>query len=71
MIFELIMDDENYFTLTNESVSTNRGFYTSDPGVTPAHVKLKRTQKYSAKVLVWIAVSDKGISEPFFAQQRQ
>ena len=69
--FELIMDDEKYFTLTNESVSTNRGFYTSDPGVTPSHVKFKRTQKYSAKVLVWIAVSDKGISEPFFAKQSQ
>ena len=29
--FELIMDDEKYFTLTNEPVSTNCGFYTSDP----------------------------------------
>ncbi|CAF1440368.1 unnamed protein product [Rotaria magnacalcarata] len=29
--FELIMDDEKYFTLTNESMSNNRGFYTSDP----------------------------------------
>ena len=69
--FELIMDDEKYFTLTNESVSTNRGFYTSDPSTTPSDVKFKRTQKYPAKVLVWIAISEKGISKPFFAKQTQ
>ena len=50
--FELIMDDEKYFVLTNESVSTNRGFYTSDPSIAPFDVKYKRTQKYCTKVLV-------------------
>ncbi|CAF5135066.1 unnamed protein product [Rotaria magnacalcarata] len=35
--FELIMDDEKYFTLTNESMSNNRGFYTSDPSTMPSH----------------------------------
>ena len=69
--FDLILDDEKYFSLNNESVSTNRGFYTSDPSVTPPNVKFKRTQKYSAKVLVWIAISEKGISKPFFAKQVQ
>ncbi|CAF3738296.1 unnamed protein product [Rotaria socialis] len=68
---ELIMNDEKYFTLTNESVSTNRGFYTSDPSTTPSEVKFKRTQKYPAKILVWIAISEKGISKPFFAKQTQ
>ena len=69
--FELIMDDEKYFTLTNESVSTNRGFYTSDPSTTPSDVKFKRTQKYLAEILVWIAISEKGISQLFFAKQTQ
>ena len=55
--FELIMDDEKYFTLTNEWVSTNRGFYTSAPSITPYNVKFKRTQKYCTKVVVWIAIS--------------
>ena len=61
--FELIMDDEKYFTLTNESVPTNRSFYTSDPSITPSDVKFKRTQKYCTKVLVWIAISENGISK--------
>ncbi|CAF4694248.1 unnamed protein product [Rotaria socialis] len=68
---ELIMNDEKYFTLTNESVSTNRGFYTSDPSATPSEVKFKRIQKYPAKLLGWTAISEKGISKPFFAKQTQ
>ena len=67
----LIMDDEKFFTLINEPVSNNRGFYTTDSDVSPAEVKFKRTQKYSAKLMVWIALSEKGISDPFFAKQHQ
>lgn len=69
--FELIMDDEKYFLLTDQSVPTNRGFYTSDKSVTPPEVKFKRTRKYEPKILVWIAISEKGISLPFFAKQKQ
>ena len=69
--YELIMDDKKYFTLTNQSISANRGFYTSDPSVTSSEVKFKHTQKYSANVLVRKAVSEKGISKPFFAKQTQ
>ena len=68
---ELIMDDEKFFTLINESVSTSRGFYTTGPDVLPAEVKFKQTQKYSAKVMVRIALPEKGISEPFFAKHHQ
>ena len=67
--FELIMDDEISFTLINESVnSSNRAFFTTDPDISPPEVKFKRTQKYFDKVVVWIALSGKGICEPFFAK---
>ena len=69
--YQLVMDDEKYFTLSDQSVSTNRGFYSSNKEETPYEVKLKRTQKYEAKVLVWVAISENGISSPFFAKQRQ
>ena len=46
--FDSIMDDEKYFTLTKDTVSTNRGFYTSDLNITPLNVTFKRAQKYSA-----------------------
>jgi transposase len=64
---ELVMDDEKYFLLHNESTAANRGFYTSDPSTTPSAVKFKRTQKFAPKILVWIAISENGISTPFFA----
>ena len=64
--FQLIMDDEKYFLLQVQSAPTNRGFYTSDKRTTAPQVKFKRTQKFEAKILVWIAISEKGISKPLF-----
>ena len=60
--FELIMDDEKYLTLANESISTNCGFYTSNPNITPSEVKFKGAQKYSTRVLDWITVSETDFS---------
>ena len=65
------MNDEKYFTLTKDTVSINRGFYTSDLNITPPNVKFKHAQKYPARVLVWAAVSEKGTSESFFAERKQ
>ena len=62
--FQLIMDDEKYFLLQDQSAPTNRGFYTSDKRTTGPQVKFKRTQKFEPKILVWIAVLEKGISKP-------
>jgi transposase len=69
--FEVIMDDEKYFTLSDQSTSTNRGFYSSNKEETPPQVKFKRTHKYEPKVLVWAAISENGISSLFFAKQQQ
>ncbi|CAF4079490.1 unnamed protein product [Rotaria sp. Silwood1] len=69
--FELILDDEKYFLLHNESVAANRGFYTSDPNTAPPEIKFKRSKKFEPKVLVWVAISENGISTPFFSYQQQ
>ncbi|CAF1168698.1 unnamed protein product [Rotaria magnacalcarata] len=69
--FELIVDDEKYLLLQDQSVPTNRGFYTSDKRTTAPPVKFKRIQKFEPNVLVWIAISEKGISKPFFSKQKQ
>ena len=44
--FELVMDDEKYFLLHNESIAASHGFYTSDPNTAPPEVKFKSTQKF-------------------------
>ena len=43
--FELIMDDEKYFLLQNQSAPTNRGFYTSDKRTTAPQVKPRNLNK--------------------------
>ena len=65
------MDDEKYFLLQDQLAPTNRGFYTSDKRTTVSQIKFRRIQKFEAKILVWIAISEKGISQSFFSQQKQ
>ena len=69
--FQMVMDDEKYFMLTDHSVPTNRGYYTSNKAATPSDVKFKQTRKYKPKILVWIAISTNGISSPFFPKHKQ
>jgi transposase len=61
----IIVDDEKYFTFTNDDMPQNTGFYSSNKERVPDDVKYKAKEKYSKKVLVWLSISAKGISEPF------
>ena len=69
--FELIMDDEKYFLLQDQSAPTNHGFYTSDTHTTAPQVKFGRIQKFEAKILVRSAILEKEISKAFFSKQKQ
>lgn len=61
----IIVDDEKYFTFSGDDMPGNAGFYTSDKENTPSDVKYKYKQKFAPKILVWLALSSKGISEPY------
>ena len=39
--FDIIMDDESYFSLSNSKMPGNAVFYTSNISTTPENVKLK------------------------------
>ena len=56
---DFILDDESYFTLSNPTLSGNDTFYSNDRTLTPDDLK----PKYEPKVLVWLAISTKGISQ--------
>ena len=62
---EWILDDESYFTLSHSTISGNKFFYSSDVSLTPAKVKYSTKAKYEDKLLVWLAMSRKGISKLF------
>lgn len=57
-----VMDDEKYLTFSNSSLAGNAGFYTNDISKTPAVVRYAFQKKFEGKVLVWLAISAKGVS---------
>ena len=58
---QLILDDEKYFSL-NGDISCNRKYYTTGRSTALPEVKFKTKMKFELKLLVWMAVSQKGIS---------
>jgi primosomal protein N' len=61
-----VLDDESYFTLSHSSINGNNFFYTNNIAETPASIKYSTAKKFESKLLVWICISDKGISPPIF-----
>lgn len=64
---EFIQDDESYFTLSHSDKNSNGGLYTSDIHSAPDEIKFKEKQKFEKKLLVWVAISPRGISKCFIA----
>lgn len=63
---DFVVDDESYFTLRHTVQPGNNVYYSSDPAQTPASEKFDYRAKYEQKLLVWLAISSKGISQPYF-----
>ena len=63
---DFLLDDESYFTMSISSLPGNDRFYSSNVSKTPESVKNKYKAKFEPKLLFWICISPKGLSEPFF-----
>jgi hypothetical protein len=63
--YDFILDDESYFTLSHTTQSGNDRFYSSDREKTPNNVKYSEKSKFESKVLVWLAISNRGVSKLF------
>ena len=48
--YVVIMDDEKYFTFTNDSMPQNSGFYTDNARLCPNNVKYKGKNKFPKKI---------------------
>lgn len=59
----VVMDDEKYFTFTNDNMPGNDSYYTADKDSVPDSIKYKCKLKFEKKVLVWVVISEKGISK--------
>ena len=67
---DFVIDDEKYFGLSGYQMTGNRGYYTSDPKLTPEKVRTFGKKKFEPKVMLWIAMSPKGISRPVLTSGR-
>lgn len=61
----IIMDDESYFPLFNFSHPNNRFYKSVDKSGCPDKIKTFPRAKFPEKMMVRMAVSEDGVSEPF------
>ncbi len=64
----VILDDEKYFTLSNTKTPGNKGYYTDNKSLAPANIRFNKKVKFPRKVMVWLAVSKKGVSKPYIQE---
>lgn len=69
--YDLIIDDEKYFKLSGNNVIGNRYFYSTDPSTAPPNIKFQQQTKFEQKVMIWMAISSKGISNVYIHQSKQ
>ena len=67
----IVQDDESYFTLTGAGMPGNSGFYSSDKSSTPENIKYKQAGKFPERVMVWAAISSKGVSKLHITAKRE
>ena len=60
---EIVMDDEKYFTFAGHKMPGNAGYYSNDKQTCPNSVRFAGKPLYPRKVLVWIAISERGFSK--------
>ncbi len=64
----IVMDDESFY-FKNDRDPANQGFYKNKDmsrGDVPHDVALHALDKYPEKIMVWLCISDHGMSQPYF-----
>jgi transposase len=62
---QIIEDDESYFTLDGSNHYGHDHYFSHPLLETPENVKFIYKRKFQPKVLVWIAISPYGLSQPY------
>ena len=61
---DIVMDDKAYFTFTGGEMPANSGYYMGPGGDVPHSVRYRSKEKFPRKLMVWMAISPRGISKP-------
>jgi len=62
----LVLDDESYFDLDGHSFFGGKKFACKSIENVPPEIQFRQKKKFGGKLLVWIAISAKGHSAPYF-----
>ena len=65
------MDNEKYFGLSGDNAQCNQRYYTPDPLTTPSDVKYKKKKEILPKLLVWMVMSSKCVSNIYVHKSEQ
>ena len=60
--YDSIIDDEK---LSGNNTHGNRYLYSIDPSVTPPNIRFQQKTKFESKVMVWMSISAKGVSNVY------
>lgn len=69
--YDIIMDDESYFTLNNSTLAGNDRYYAADRDLCPDNVRYKLVKKFEEKLLVSICISPRGLSPIYIHPSKQ
>ena len=62
---DIVMDDESYFTVDGSDTKFNNTYLLHSSVPVPNSIKFNPKTKYPLKVMVWLAISPKGFSQPY------
>ena len=63
---DIVMDDESYFSLRHDLIPSNAYYYANARGDAPPEYKTCPVKRFETKLMMWIAISPRGISRPYF-----
>ena len=64
----IVIDDKSYFTLKGDEMRGNDRVWTRDITTCPPEVRFRQKEKFPKKLLVHVAISQKGMSELSFVE---
>ena len=53
----IVIDDEKYFTFSDDNIPGNAGFYSCNKQTSPSDVRFKCQGKFAPKLLVWLGAN--------------
>ncbi|CAF2895685.1 unnamed protein product [Rotaria sp. Silwood2] len=68
---DIILDYEKYFGSSGDNVQCDQRYYTTNPLTTPFHVKYKKENEFSSKLLVLMIMPSKGVSDIYVHKSEQ